>query len=202
MISNYHGVIICASKYYASNEMREIFKKGISNFGENRVNDLLKKQEELSDLNIVWHFIGNLQTNKIKKMINKISYLHSLESIEQAILIQKYRNNPLSCFIQINMSNELTKSGININKLNDFINELKKYDKIEIVGLMTIGIANELDSTEIIFNNINKLKEKYSLKYLSIGMTNDYELAIKNNATHIRLGSYFKNLIGGENGST
>ncbi|VEU80827.1 YggS family pyridoxal phosphate-dependent enzyme [Haploplasma axanthum] len=199
-IDNFDGVIVCASKYFNPSEMLEIKKLGINDFGENRVQDLLAKQKELVESNIIWHFIGKLQTNKIKSMINTIDYLHSLESIAQAELIEKYRDKPLFVFIQVNISDEEQKSGINPNNLAQFINELKKYDKIVLIGLMTIGVLDNLEKTEKVFNELSKLKDKYNLKYLSMGMTGDYELAIKHGSTHLRLGTYFKNLVGGNDG--
>lgn len=195
---NFDGVIVCASKYYTKDEINIISSKfNINDFGENRVDALLKKRIELSDRNYNWHFIGYLQTNKIKSMINEIDYLHSLSTIKQAELIQKYRNTPLKCFIQLNISDEDSKSGISVDKLEYFINEMKKYDKIEIVGLMTMGVENDDITTNNIFKITNDLKNKYQLLYTSMGMTNDYLLAINNHSTHLRIGSYFKSLIGG-----
>ena len=197
MIKDFNGTIVCASKYFNTDEVAKIYNLGIRDFGENNVQDLLYKKEELSDLNITWHIIGKLQTNKIKKVINEIEYLHSLESIKQAELIQKHRITPLKCFIQVNIAEEMQKSGINQSNLSDFINEIKKYDKIEIVGLMTIGVLDDLVETERVFEKLVELKNTYKLQYTSMGMTNDFELAIKHKATHLRLGNYFKSVIGG-----
>lgn len=187
--------IICASKYFNSEEIIKINKLGISNFGENRVEDLLIKEEILRSHNFTWHFIGHLQTNKIKKVINNISYLHSLSSIKQANLINKYRNESLKCFIQLNISSEDSKNGISIENIDEFILELKKYDKIEIVGFMVMGVNSNDELTEKVFIKAQELTSKYNFKELSMGMTSDYQLAIKHNATMLRIGSYFKELI-------
>jgi pyridoxal phosphate enzyme (YggS family) len=175
--------------------MRKIFNLGIKHFGENRVQDLLSKKEELKSLPITWHFIGHLQTNKVKQVINEIDYLHSLDSLKLAKEIQKYRVTPLNTFIQLNLSKEESKFGIDLSELKTFVKELTKYDKINLIGFMTIGIQDDLIQTEKIFETLNQLKIDYMLQYTSMGMSNDYELAIKHHADWIRIGSLFKGVI-------
>lgn len=189
--------IICASKYYNDTEIIEISKLGIKDFGENRVDQLLIKKSLLKEQDFTWHFIGHLQTNKIKEIINEIDYLHSLSSLKQAKLIDKYRNKPLKCLIQLNISEESSKNGITLDKVDEFIIELKKYDKIEIVGFMTMGVLNNNKLTNIVFNKAKQLQQKYNYLELSMGMSDDYLLAIENGATMLRIGSYFKSIIGG-----
>jgi pyridoxal phosphate enzyme (YggS family) len=191
----YKDNIICASKYFTTNDMRKIFNLGIKHFGENRVQDLLSKKEELKSLPITWHFIGHLQTNKVKQVINEIDYLHSLDSLKLAKEIQKYRVTPLNTFIQLNLSKEESKFGIDLSELKTFVKELTKYDKINLIGFMTIGIQDDLIQTEKIFETLNQLKIDYMLQYTSMGMSNDYELAIKHHADWIRIGSLFKGVI-------
>lgn len=180
--------LICASKYFNVDKIKDLYQKGVTNFGENRVNELLDKKDKLDDLNIKWHFIGHLQSNKVKKVINEIDYLHTLDSLKLANEIQKYRIEPLDTFIQLNLSEENQKYGINYNYLAEFLILLKKYDKINIIGLMAIGRENDFEITEDIFKKVNKLSIQFNLKFSSIGMSNDYELAIKHGATHIRIG--------------
>ncbi len=191
----YKDNIVCASKYFTTNDMRKIFNLGIKHFGENRVQDLLSKKEELKSLPITWHFIGHLQTNKVKQVINEIDYLHSLDSLKLANEIQKYRVTPLNTFIQLNLSKEESKFGIDLSELKTFVKELTKYDKINLIGFMTIGIQDDLIQTEKIFETLNQLKIDYMLQYTSMGMSNDYELAIKHHADWIRIGSLFKGVI-------
>jgi len=191
----YKDNIVCASKYFTTNDMRKIFNLGIKHFGENRVQDLLSKKEELKSLPITWHFIGHLQTNKVKQVINEIDYLHSLDSLKLAKEIQKYRVTPLNTFIQLNLSKEESKFGIDLSELKTFVKELTKYDKINLIGFMTIGIQDDLIQTEKIFETLNQLKIDYMLQYTSMGMSNDYELAIKYHADWIRIGSLFKGVI-------
>jgi PLP dependent protein len=186
---------ICASKYFDSEQIIKLHQKGVVHFGENRAQDLLKKQEILHDLPIIWHFIGHLQTNKVKDMINQIDYLHTLDRMSLADSIEKYRLTPLKCFIQVNLTDESQKSGINRDNLAQFLIEIKKYDKIEIIGLMTIGQENDLEKTEKAFQSLNHLATLHGLKEKSMGMSDDYEIALKHGATYLRLGRKFKELL-------
>lgn len=188
--------ILCASKYFNVSEMEKIHTLGINNFGENYVQDLLTKKNELSHLtNITWHLIGHLQTNKVKMIINEIDYLHTLDSLKLAKEIQKYRNQPLKCFIQLNLSEEPQKSGILLHDLDYFYQEIKKYDKINLVGFMTIGVADDDNKTEEIFAKMAELKKQYGVNTLSMGMSSDYLLALKHGSDIIRIGSLFKEVI-------
>jgi len=195
-IDNSNINVVAATKYFNATEMRELFNTGITNFGENRVEILLEKQNLLADLPITWHLIGTLQTKKAKKILNSIDFLHSLDTIKLALEIQKRREKQLNCFIQVNISDEESKHGLNPEEVIPFIKELQTFDKIKIIGLM--GMAKLTDDEEIISNEFQKLnnlqiliKEKLNieLKELSIGMSNDYLIALKHNATFLRLGS-------------
>lgn len=182
--------LVAASKYVSSVEIRELYALGVHNMGENRANAFLEKYDELRDLDIIWHFIGHLQTNKVKDIINKISYLHSLDSIKLAEKINQYALNKIKCFVEIN-SGEESKTGISFDEVDGFLEELKKYDKIEVVGFMTMA-PNTEDREEIknVFLKLKNLRDKINPDYkLSMGMSNDYEIAIECGATHVRLGS-------------
>ncbi len=195
MFDNFLGIVVCASKYFTSSQIRLLNQKGVFHFGENRVQDLLAKQKDLTDLNIVWHFIGHLQTNKVKDMINHIDYLHTLDRLNLAESIQKYANKPIKCLIQVNLTNEDQKSGILPLNLEQFLIEIKKYDKIELIGLMTIGKDDDHVQTELAFKTLDELAKKYELPFRSMGMSNDYDLAIKHHATHLRIGRKFMELL-------
>ena len=184
------ATIVCASKYVGSDSIRKMYDLGINNMGENRAQAFLEKYDNLKDLNIIWHFIGHLQTNKVKDVINKIDYLHSLDSIKLANEIEKYSNKKLKCFIEIN-SGEESKSGIDYSEALNFYNELKKYSKIEVVGFMTMA-PNTDDESAIkgVFMRLKDFRDSIdsNLK-LSMGMSNDYKIALECGATHLRLGS-------------
>lgn len=199
-ISNFYQTIpseitlVAATKYVDAAELKKLYEVGIKNFGENRVDSFLKKYEEMKDYqDVVWHFIGHLQRNKAKDVINKIQYLHSLDSLELAELIEKYRSTPLDVFVEVSINLEESKNGVPYYKAEEFIKSLLKYQKINVIGLMmmTIKVSDDKDNQ---FRKLKELKDKIEkdlnikIPYLSMGMSDDYLLAIKEGATHIRLG--------------
>lgn len=185
--------LVAATKYVDSSEMRNLFKNGVTNFGENRVDAFLNKYEDLKDLNITWHFIGHLQRNKAKEVINKIDYLHSLDSLKLADEIEKYRERPLPTFVEVSINLEENKNGVPYYELEDFIKSLLKYKKIKLIGLMmmTIKVSDDKENQFAKLVELKKIIEKnlnIKIPYLSMGMSEDYLEAIKEGATHIRLG--------------
>jgi pyridoxal phosphate enzyme (YggS family) len=187
--------VICASKYFSSDEIKKIYHQGYKDFGENQVQALIEKMDALRDLDITWHFIGHLQTNKVKYMINRIDLLHTLDRLSLAQMIQKHAKHTINCMIQVNISEEVQKSGVLLENLADFLIELKNYDKINIVGFMTMGVFGDINATKRVFSQMQTLKKQYHYPYLSMGMTDDYEVAIKYGATHLRIGRLFKTMI-------
>ena len=185
--------LVAATKYVVSNEMRNLFKNGVTNFGENRVDAFLSKFEDLKDLDVIWHFIGHLQRNKAKEVINKIDYLHSLDSLKLADEIEKYREKPLPTFVEVSINLEENKNGVPYYELEPFIKSLLRYKKIKLIGLMMMTIKVSEDK-ENQFAKLVELKKKIEsnlnikIPYLSMGMSEDYLEAIKEGATHIRLG--------------
>ncbi len=187
--------LVAATKYGDIDDLKQLYAARVSNFGENRVDSFLKKYEALKDLDIKWHFIGHLQRNKMHLVIDKIDYLHSLDSLELAELINKKRKSPLDCFIEVSINLEDNKNGVPYYAAKEFIKECLQYPKINIVGLMMM--AKEDSSQEDLHNQFRKLKElkeeiskdlHISLSYLSMGMSGDYLIAIEEGTTHIRLG--------------
>lgn len=187
--------LVAATKYGDVADLKCLYEAGITNFGENRVDAFLAKYEALKDLDVSWHFIGHLQRNKANRVINKIDYLHSLDSLELAKLIDKSRKIPLNCFVEVSINLEENKNGVPYYEVKDFIKECLKYPNIKIVGLMMMAVANS--SIESLHQQFRKLKElqleinkelDITIPYLSMGMSNDYLIAIEESATHIRLG--------------
>lgn len=187
--------LVAATKYVDSTTMREMFAHRITNFGENRVDSFLSKYNGLKDLPIKWHFIGHLQRNKAKHVINQIDYLHSLDSLSLADLINKHRSTPLKCFIEVSINHEESKNGVLIEDLSNFFSLVIKYPNIEIVGLMMMTISSSsLEEKREQFHKLviikQELENKFNTRipYLSMGMSDDYQEALKEGATHIRLG--------------
>ena len=186
--------LVAATKYVDSTTMRELYSHNIKDFGENRVQSFLTKHEELKDLkDIKWHFIGHLQRNKAKSILNKIDYLHSLDSIELAQIIEKERETPLDTFIEVSINLEESKNGVPYYEIDEFVNKLLQYKKVHLVGLMMMATKGSME-TEQQFSKLAKLRDeleqKFNIKlpYLSMGMSDDYISAIKAGSTHVRLG--------------
>ena len=194
--------IVAATKYVDADKAKELIDCGITDLGENRTDAFLEKYEILKDENVNWHFFGVLQARKVRSVIDKIDYLHSLDSLSLASEISKRRKTPLKCFVQVNVSNDPNKSGIDESKVIPFIKSLAKYPNIEVVGLMTITKLTFYEELlDDYFRTMKELQEEVQsleLPYapcteLSMGMSNDYEIAVKNGATMIRLGRILYN---------
>lgn len=190
------ATIVAATKYVNVDKMLDLLNFNINNFGENRVDSFLEKYDSLkSHDEVVWHFIGTLQTNKVSKMINKIDYLHSLNSIRLARYIDRYREKPLNCFLEINLTNSLTKTGILESEIINILEEIKGLKNVNVIGLMTMTEPdmNNEEKTSV-FLKLKELKEMLNqngydkIAHLSMGMSDDYLIAIECGATFVRLG--------------
>lgn len=193
-------LLIGATKTQSADLIAYIQEKGLlTDVGENRVQELVEKYDAGNKLN--WHMIGQLQTNKVKYIIDKVTLIHSLdrESLADEIDRQAKKHNLIAdCLIEVNMGSELSKGGVEPEKLFDFLGYVTVKDNIRVRGLMTVmpnlQDKEALKSLYIKFKEyFEELKEKASAKHkidtLSCGMTNDYEMAIEyGGATQIRLG--------------
>ncbi|WP_209125806.1 YggS family pyridoxal phosphate-dependent enzyme [Alkalihalobacillus sp. BA299] len=191
--------IIAVTKYVTVERTQEAINAGITHIGENRVEGIIEKAGGVSGPT-VWHFIGSLQSKKVRKVLENIDYLHSLDRLSLAEEIQKRWKvrEPLKCFVQVNVSGEKSKSGLHPNEVITFIQNLKQYSAIEVVGLMTMApFVEDPEDTRSIFKQLRLLQQEVqalSFKHapcteLSMGMSNDYIVAIEEGATFIRVGS-------------
>jgi len=192
-------LLLGASKYANAQKIREAYQCGVRTFGESRAQDFLKKFEELKDLPIDWHFIGNLQTNKVKYIIDKVSLIHSLDRPSLAEEIQKRAERlgkVQDVLIEVNVGKEETKGGVyeeDLEKLFEYCLSLKN---LRVLGLMAIPPYKENpEEVRPYFVKLRKLKEKledlYKIKlpHLSMGMSGDFEVAVEEGATIVRIGS-------------
>ncbi|KFN92655.1 hypothetical protein TMUPMC115_0812 [Tetragenococcus muriaticus PMC-11-5] len=150
-----------------------------------------------------WHFIGNLQRRKVKSIINEVDYFHALDSLKLASEIQKRAKTTVCCFIEVNVSGEISKQGIADANLEDFVEQLAPFDKIKVIGLMTLApLQSTQEEQHELFAKLKSLQEMIQEKGLdyapctqtSMGMSNDFSIAIQEGATFIRVGtSLFKN---------
>ena len=190
--------ILGASKKQSPEKIKIVFKLGIKLFGENYVQEAEKKILELKDLPIEWHFIGRLQTNKVKKALNLFSMIQTLDRISLAQEIQKQaekRELTVPVLIEVNIGKEPTKGGIYPENLEEFIEEVKKFDRIKIKGLMCLPPYEEnLEKIRPYFIKMQKIFEKIKIymdsefNELSMGTSIDYTVAIEEGATIIRIG--------------
>ena len=192
--------LVAATKYVDVDDMEVLLSNGINNFGENRTDSFLRKYDVLKNKGAIWHFIGHLQRNKASEVINKIDYLHSLDSLKLAELIEAKREKPLKTFVEVSINLEETKNGVPYYEVRNFIKELLKFKKIELVGLMMMAVKESDDlSLQTQFSKLkvlrDSLEQEFNIKlpYLSMGMSDDYKEAIKEGATHIRLGRILYN---------
>ncbi|WP_170840753.1 YggS family pyridoxal phosphate-dependent enzyme [Oceanobacillus limi] len=189
--------IIGVTKYVTIERTEEAIDAGITNLGENRLEGFQEKFNHFQD-RANWHFIGTLQSRKVKDLIDKVDAIHSLDRISLAKEIDKRAIEPIDCFVQVNVSGEASKHGVDPKEVVSFIKDVERYPNVRIIGLMTMAphIEDESQLREI-FKNLSLLRDKVKSEqykhapcnYLSMGMSNDYKIAIEEGATHIRIGS-------------
>jgi len=195
--------IIAVTKYVSNETAKKAVDIGINHLGENRLEGFLQKYEAIRD-EVTWHFIGTLQSRKVKDLIDEVDYIHSLDRKSLAKEINKRATRKIPCFVQVNTSGEESKHGLNKEEVIPFIESLEQYDQIEIVGLMTMAPLTDDESViRQCFKDLRSLKEEVEkmnlpfapCHYLSMGMSQDFEIAIEEGATHIRIGT---SLVGNE----
>ena len=173
-------------------DIKPLIDYGHMHFGENKVQEALEKWNEIKNnyTDLKLHMVGKLQTNKVKFILPLFDYIHSLDNLKLAEKIsieQKKKNFRPKIFIQVNIGNEIQKNGIDKENLNRFLKICQKDFDLDIIGLMCIPPNN--DKVEEYFKEMNQLRLKHDLKELSMGMSNDFKLAVQNQATFIRVGS-------------
>ncbi|MFL0199795.1 YggS family pyridoxal phosphate-dependent enzyme [Exiguobacterium acetylicum] len=190
--------LIGVTKSVSSQVASELLAAGVTHLGENRPDGLLEKQAELGRTACTWHFIGTLQTRKVRQIIDAIDVLHSLDRLHLAEEINKRTDRIIDCFIQVNVSGEESKQGIAPEDVPSFLHEIGQYPAIRVIGLMTMAPLTE-DTTRIrkVFRSLKTLQEEVKAKKLSyapctelsMGMSSDFEIAIEEGATFVRIGT-------------
>ena len=174
-------------------------RAGLRDFGENYVQEFLEKHETLQDFDISWHFIGHLQRNKVKYIIDKVSWIHTVDSVSLAAEIQKQAEKKgvtkINCLIQVNVGDEEQKGGISSDNLLKMVKEIASFDRLKIRGLMSIPPF--LDSEALrpyhkklatLFDDLKPEMDSYFTE-LSMGMSNDFDVAIEEGSTMVRVGT-------------
>ncbi|MCF8008342.1 MAG: YggS family pyridoxal phosphate-dependent enzyme [Halanaerobiales bacterium] len=192
--------LVAVGKNHPPKKIIKILKNGHKLFGENKVQELLDKHELFYDQDVSWHFIGHLQKNKVKYLlkIDQLEMIESVDSIEIAKIINKEaqsNNRVIQILLQVNIADDSDKYGFKRSKIEAVLKKLIKLKNIEIRGLMTITpYYNEPEKARDDYNQMKKLFDEmnnkgYKLSELSMGMSNDYQIAIQEGATIIRVGT-------------
>ncbi|NLB20898.1 MAG: YggS family pyridoxal phosphate-dependent enzyme [Clostridium sp.] len=191
--------LVAVSKRKPIEDIKAAYDYGVLDFGENKVQEFLTKVDELPK-DIRWHFIGHLQSNKVRKIIGKIALIHSLDRNSLAKEIQRISKEEevvTECLIEINIGEEPQKSGILLKNLDNFIEKLKDYDHIKVKGLMAIIPQGTEEENRIYFKKMHELflnlkekeSERFSMDILSMGMSNDYKIAMEEGSNMVRVGT-------------
>lgn len=192
--------LIAVTKTVEAEAINEAISLGISNIGENKVQEISRKYDNI-DENVNWHMIGHFQSNKVKYIVDKVSLIHSLDrrSLAKEINKRATQSNLIKdVLIQVNVAEEESKFGLKVEEVIPFIESILKYESIRIKGLMTMApFADNPDEVRFVFRDLKKLGleiekrnyENVKMKYFSMGMTNDYEVAIEEGANLVRIGT-------------
>ena len=184
--------IIVISKTFSQEKIKPLLDSGHTHFGENKIQEAESKWSEIinTNKNLQLHMVGKLQSNKAKKAVKLFNFIHSLDSEKLALKLsqsQKELNKKIKLFIQVNIGEESQKSGIDLNDLNNFYNFCSNDLQLNIIGLMCLPPINL--SSDKFFNVLKNSAEKLNLKELSMGMSSDFEKAVTNGSTYLRLGT-------------
>ena len=188
--------LIAVTKYVTDARVDEAIEAGITDFAENRPQNYVERKNNYSNKTL--HLIGSLQTRKVRDVINEVDYFHALDRDSLAREIEKRADKEIKCFVQVNVSGEESKHGLTSEEAIDFIKSLEQYSKIKVVGLMTMApFVEDEDVLRNCFRKLRKLRDivkglnlSYApCEFLSMGMSNDYKIAIEEGATHIRVGT-------------
>jgi pyridoxal phosphate enzyme (YggS family) len=193
-------LLLAVTKNVDEERIKTALSAGITALGENRVQEIMQKYDRIPHT-VSWHLIGHLQTNKVKYIIDKVSLIHSLESISLAQEINKRAEKAgrvMPVLVQVNVADEDTKFGLAPEETVDFIKEVMTLPYLKISGLMTIGpFVDQAEEVRPVFRQLRELRDTIkqmelpgvSMDYLSMGMTNDYQVAVEEGANIVRIGS-------------
>lgn len=192
--------IVAVTKYVSTEATQAVLDHGLTHIGENRLQVAGPKWEQLGGKG-TWHFIGHLQTNKVKDVIGKFEYIHSLDRLSLAKELEKKaaaENMVIKAFVQVNISGEETKHGLTPDEVPGFLEEIRNLSHLKVIGLMTMApFEGDPEDTRPIFRGLRELRDQLNdksltdepMEHLSMGMSNDFEVAVEEGATWLRLGT-------------
>ena len=187
---DFNIIVVC--KTFSMDKILPLIESGHVHFGENKVQEAELKWKEVKQRhsNIKLHMVGKLQTNKVKSAIKIFDYIHSIDNYKLAEKVVKYErelNKKVKIFVQVNIGEESQKNGISPKNVNQFVNYCKDSLSLNVIGLMCLPPINE--NPEKYFLSLNQLRNEVDLCHLSIGMSDDYQIATKCGSTFLRIGS-------------
>jgi pyridoxal phosphate enzyme (YggS family) len=182
--------LIAVTKGFPAAAVREAAAAGLTDFGENRVQEAESKIRELADLpGVTWHMIGHLQTNKVKTVLGLFDIIHSVDSLHLAKEISRRAPHTVPVFLEVNVADEKTKYGIALDQLPQEFEAIARLRNLDVRGLMTVApIAPNPEQIRPVFRRLREAAGPLGLRELSMGMTDDFEVAIEEGASHIRVG--------------
>jgi PLP dependent protein len=182
--------LIAVTKTVPPEKIREAVEAGITDIGENRLQEALPKREELRGLPLTWHFIGHLQTNKARKVIEHFDWVQCVDRRDLAEKLNQTAMKPLPVLIEVNIGIEATKSGIDPDHLQAFIDDFRGFERLRLRGLMAIPpFFEDPEHVRPFFRKLRELSERFTLPELSMGMSHDFEVAVEEGATMVRIGT-------------
>jgi pyridoxal phosphate enzyme (YggS family) len=182
--------LIAVTKTVPPENICEAVDCGIRDIGENRLQEAIPKMEALSELPLTWHFIGHLQSNKAKKVVEHFQWVQSVDRPELAEKLNQAASKPLPVLIEVKLHEEPNKSGIDEVGLPSFVEQFKEYKQLLLRGLMAIPpFFDNAEQVRPYFRKLRELAKRFSLPELSMGMSHDFEVAIEEGATMVRIGS-------------
>jgi PLP dependent protein len=182
--------LIAVTKTVAVENIRKAAECGIRDVGENRLQEALPKLEALADLGLTWHFIGHLQTNKAKKVADHFRWVQCLDRYELAQKLNQVASKPIAVLVEVKLHEEPNKSGIDEAGLPRLLEDFREFPHLELRGLMAIPpFFENPEGVRPYFRKLHDLAERFELPELSMGMSHDFEVAIEEGATMVRIGS-------------
>ena len=183
--------LVAVTKGVEPSIIAEAFNLGIRDFGENRIQEAEEKIRLLADLqpHPVWHMVGHLQSNKAKSALALFDMIHSIDSIKLAELLSRHTQKTTPVLLQANVSGEASKSGFSVAEIGQAVEAISCLPNIEVKGLMTIApVVSHAEDVRPVFKKLRELRDSFGLEHLSMGMTDDFEVAVEEGATMVRLG--------------
>lgn len=189
--SSLEVIIVAVGKTMDAATIRSGFEAGLRDFGENRVQEARDKFPQLADLSPqpTWHLVGHLQSNKVKQALQLFQVIHSVDSVHLAEVINRQAGRPVPVFLEVNMAGETSKFGFNPPEVLSAAESIARLPNLQLQGLMTVApMVSDPEEVRPVFRRLRELRDRLGLPHLSMGMTDDFEVAVEEGATLVRIG--------------